>query len=162
MVSIVAPFHPEVEAPIGGLSLILSPITRVSNSSQIHECRNWEWGRAVSFWGWHKSDFRYSLGSFHFQRGAWSFADKTAINPSGIPTLLAAGQTRTSMAVVKYLVCIWSLAPMIVPPNVPAPKLQWTNGIDLTEIFFIKDHQLESRTDFQKNECNFFPFLVVQ
>jgi hypothetical protein len=33
--------------------------------------------------------------------------------------------------------------------------------IDLTEIFFIKDHQLESRTDFQKNECNFPPFLIL-
>ncbi len=30
------------------------------NSSQIHECRNWEWGHAVSFLGIHQSDFRYS------------------------------------------------------------------------------------------------------
>jgi hypothetical protein len=26
----------------------------------MHECRNWERGRAVSFLGIHKSDFRYS------------------------------------------------------------------------------------------------------
>ncbi len=31
------------------------------NHSRIHEHRNWEWGRAVSFLGiQHKSDFRYS------------------------------------------------------------------------------------------------------
>ncbi len=29
------------------------------NRSQKHECRNWEWGRAVSFLGTHKSDIRY-------------------------------------------------------------------------------------------------------
>ncbi len=27
--------------------------------SQIHECRKWEWGRAVSFLGTHKLDFWY-------------------------------------------------------------------------------------------------------
>jgi hypothetical protein len=27
------------------------------NRSQIYKCRNWEWGRAVSFLGIHKSDF---------------------------------------------------------------------------------------------------------
>ncbi len=31
------------------------------NRSQIQECRNWEWGRAVSFLGIHKSDFRYNV-----------------------------------------------------------------------------------------------------
>ncbi len=31
------------------------------NCSQIHECRNWEWGRAVSFLAVHKSDFLYSV-----------------------------------------------------------------------------------------------------
>jgi hypothetical protein len=31
------------------------------NRFQIHECRNWERGRAVSFPGIHKSDFRYSV-----------------------------------------------------------------------------------------------------
>ncbi len=29
--------------------------------SQIHECRNWEWGSVVSFLGIHKWDFRYSV-----------------------------------------------------------------------------------------------------
>jgi hypothetical protein len=27
----------------------------------MHECRNWERGRAVSFLGIHKLDFRYSV-----------------------------------------------------------------------------------------------------
>jgi hypothetical protein len=31
------------------------------NRSQIHECRNWERGRAVSFLGKRNSDFRYSV-----------------------------------------------------------------------------------------------------
>ncbi len=31
------------------------------NCSQIHECRNWEWGLAVSFHGIFVSNFRYSV-----------------------------------------------------------------------------------------------------
>ncbi len=32
----------------------------VNRSQEIHECRNWEWGRAVSFLGIFVSNFRYS------------------------------------------------------------------------------------------------------
>ncbi len=35
-------------------------IYKYINRSQIHECTNREWGRAVSFLGIHKSDFPYS------------------------------------------------------------------------------------------------------
>ncbi len=38
------------------------------NRSQIHECRNWEWGRAISYLGIHKLDFRYSAG---YPRVTW-------------------------------------------------------------------------------------------
>ncbi len=40
------------------------------NRLQIHECRNWEWGRAFSFLGMrlHKSDFRYSA-----LRNSWNW-----------------------------------------------------------------------------------------
>jgi hypothetical protein len=31
------------------------------NRSQIHECKNWDRGRAYSFLGTQKSDFRYSV-----------------------------------------------------------------------------------------------------
>ncbi len=31
------------------------------NRSQTHECRNWDWGRAVPFPGIHKINFRYSV-----------------------------------------------------------------------------------------------------
>ncbi len=41
------------------------------NRSQIHECRNWERGRAVSFLRIYKSDFRYSVGMDFFQDSAW-------------------------------------------------------------------------------------------
>ncbi len=34
-------------------------------TAQIHECRNWERGRAVSFLGLLKSDFRYSVESVY-------------------------------------------------------------------------------------------------
>ncbi len=33
------------------------------NRSQIHDCRNWDWGHAVSFLGIHKSGFWYSAGN---------------------------------------------------------------------------------------------------
>ncbi len=41
-------------------SQIGRPILWLINRSHIHECRNWEWGRAVSsFLGIHKSDFHF-------------------------------------------------------------------------------------------------------
>jgi len=36
-------------------------VLRIYERSQTHDCRNWERGRAVSFLGIHKSDFRYSV-----------------------------------------------------------------------------------------------------
>ncbi len=35
------------------------------NRSQIHECRHWDWGRAIPFPGIHKLYFRYSVVSRH-------------------------------------------------------------------------------------------------
>ncbi len=32
------------------------------NCSQTHECRNWDWSRAIPFLGIHKLDFQYSVG----------------------------------------------------------------------------------------------------
>jgi hypothetical protein len=50
-----------------GLPILLQP-NRQTNPGNIeiahryiYECRNWEWGRAVSFLEIHKSDFRYSV-----------------------------------------------------------------------------------------------------
>ncbi len=31
-----------------------------TNRSQTHECRNWDWGRAIPFFGIHKLDFQFS------------------------------------------------------------------------------------------------------
>ncbi len=45
------------------------------NRWQISECRNWEWGRSVSFLGWHVSNFRYSALAFiswHTHRARYS------------------------------------------------------------------------------------------
>ncbi len=45
-----------------GLPILLQPNRQIDpgNRSQIHECRNWEQGLAVSFLGMQKSDFGYS------------------------------------------------------------------------------------------------------
>jgi hypothetical protein len=42
-------------------SLILDQSWEYINRSQIHECRNWERGRVVSFLGIFVSNFRYSV-----------------------------------------------------------------------------------------------------
>ncbi len=66
-----------------------------TNRSKIHECRNWERGRTVSFLGIHKSDFQYSIVSFILlHRFFWW-------NQSFFCMLLLLGQ----------LVCIASLLP---------------------------------------------------
>ncbi len=49
------------------------------NSPQTHECRNWDWGRAIPFPGIHKWDFRYSAVVFSLLR-AWS---TTRMFPAG-------------------------------------------------------------------------------
>ncbi len=60
-----------------GLHILLQPNRQTNpweyiNHSQIHECRNWEGGRAVSFLGIHKSDFRYSVAHARYQKmGYW-------------------------------------------------------------------------------------------
>ncbi len=46
--------------PAAWCSQIGWPILGYINPLQIHECRNWEQGRAVLFLKIHKSDFRYS------------------------------------------------------------------------------------------------------
>ncbi len=43
-----------------GLPIVLQSNREYINDSQIHKCRNWERGRAVSFLEKHQSDFRYS------------------------------------------------------------------------------------------------------
>ncbi len=46
---------------IGGPILEIYAVDR----SQTHECRNWDWGRAIPFLGIHKSKFLCSAGSLH-------------------------------------------------------------------------------------------------
>jgi hypothetical protein len=41
----------------------IRPIVGIYNCSQMHECRNWEQGRTVSFLGIYVSNFRYSVCS---------------------------------------------------------------------------------------------------
>ncbi len=65
-----------------GLPSLLQPNRQTDpgkyiNRSQIHEGRNWERGRTVSFLGIHKSDFQYSAP---FQRHSIAAASITAFS----------------------------------------------------------------------------------
>jgi hypothetical protein len=59
-VSVSTFYIPTICPPIL-LQQIGGQIVGMYNRSQIHECRNWERGRAVSFLGLFVSNFRYSV-----------------------------------------------------------------------------------------------------
>ncbi len=44
---------------------ICGPILGIKNRSQTHECRNWDWGRAIPFLGIYVSNFRYCVFALH-------------------------------------------------------------------------------------------------
>ncbi len=84
------------------------------NRTQIHECRNWEQGPAVSFLGIHESDFRYSVclmfaAFIHLQ---WSdLPDRNCPFPSRIST--------SSLRLLKYCPTISVEVSLVIPTPTP-------------------------------------------